>query len=86
MEKIVKESKYDKLANEIEWGNWIHNEGEQNEKYWQISEVLYCRLDWLKEQLESNTLEKDEALQTIEMLQVFVSGIKDEQLKKENAI
>ncbi len=51
-------------------------------QYWEISEVLYCRLDWLKEQLESNTIEKEEALDTISMLQVFVSGITDNQLKR----
>jgi hypothetical protein len=74
--------KYDELVNEIDWSNWVHNEGTPKEKLWEISEVLYCRLDWLKEQLESNTVEIDEAKDTIEMLQIFITGIKDTDLKR----
>src|ERR1035437_2032499 len=69
--------KYDELVNEIAWSNRKHNEGTPKEKPWEISEVLFCRLDWLKEQLESNTVELDEAIDTIKMLQIFISGIKD---------
>jgi hypothetical protein len=60
--------KYDELVNEIDWSNWKHNEGTPKEKLWEISEVLYCRLDWLKEQLESNTVELDEAKDTIKTM------------------
>ena len=72
--------KYDELVNEIDWSNWKHNEGTPKEKPWEISEVLYCRLDWLKEQLESNTVELDEAKDTIKMLQTFITGIKDKDI------
>ena len=74
--------KYDELAGEIDWSNWKHNEGEPTEKPWEISEVLFCRLDWLKEQIESGTVEKDEAKDTINMIQTFITGIKDKDLRK----
>jgi hypothetical protein len=83
-------SKYEELVNAITWDNWekttdkgeliFKKNGEQD--FFQISEVLYCRLDWLKEQIQSDTIEKEEALDTIEMLQIFVSGIKDTQIKR----
>jgi hypothetical protein len=85
-EEFFMETKYDRLADEINWENWEHDgkrsgKGE-TEKYFQISEVLYCRLDWLKEQIETGTVDEDEALDTIRMAQDMISGIKDSQLKK----
>ena len=85
-EEFFMENKYDRLANEINWENWEH-EGKKSgkgeaKKYFQISEVLYCRLDWLREQIETGTVDKDEAFDTIKMTQDIISGIKDSQLKK----
>ena len=68
--------KYDELVKKIDWSNRVHNEGKPTEKPWEISEVLFCRLDWLKEQIESGTVEKDEAKDPIEMIQTFITGIK----------
>jgi len=84
VEKTVSKSKYEKLVNEIIWDNWEKTELDKagNVKYWEISEVLYCRLDWLKEQIKSDTVEKDEVLDTISMLQILISGITDNQLKR----
>ena len=83
-EKTVIESRYEKLVNKITWDNWEKTEldGKGNIQHWEISEVLYCRLDWLKEQIKSDTIEKDEALETIKMAQVLISGITDNQLKR----
>ena len=83
-EKTVIESRYEKLVNKITWDNWEKTEldGKGNIKHWEISGVLYCRLDWLKEQIKSDTIEKDEALETIKMAQVLISGITDNQLKR----
>jgi hypothetical protein len=74
--------KYDELIREIDWSNWKHNEGMPTEKPCEISEVLFCSLDWLKEQIESGTVEKDEAKYTINMIQTFITGIKDKDLRK----
>jgi hypothetical protein len=74
--------KYEQLVNLIEWDNWTH---ENSGKQWQISEVLHCRLDWLKEQISTNTIDKEEALSTIEMIQIFVEGIKDKDIKNKRS-
>lgn len=84
MKKTANETKYERLVGAIEWDNWTKTEPDKTGEvqHWAISEVLYCRLDWLKEQIQSGTLEQDEALDTINMLQILISGITDNQLKR----
>lgn len=76
-----RETKLERLTNMIEWDNW---ENESDESYMEISEVLYSRLEWIKEQIEDSDIDKDgkeEAYETIEMLEILLEGMKDKEIK-----
>jgi hypothetical protein len=84
--KVKQVSKLNLLSASIEWENWHDDEAEQSSKntaaqiYFPVSGVVYSRLQWLKEQIASGDIEIDEALETIEMAQVMVDGVKDNDL------
>ena len=75
--------KYALLTDCIEWENWHDDEAEQKtdeQVFLPISGVVYSRLQWLKEQIESGDIDTDEALETIELAQVMVDNVPDRDL------
>jgi hypothetical protein len=62
------------VSQQIEWYNW---KDETTGNHWEVSEVLYCRLGWILEQIKSGNLDKQEATDTLKMTQEFIETITD---------
>ena len=68
------------LNNEISWDNWQGEKG----KYFEIEDVFYSRLEWLRDFINNNTIvdDKEEHFETIDML---IKYLKASQIyRKEN--
>lgn len=57
----------------IDWENWTHMNG----KHWDICQVLYCKLDWVRENLTD-----DELIETIDRVQEIITRLDEKQLAK----
>lgn len=56
------------LESQIDWENW--REDESPHKFYKVSGVLYSRLEWLREQINSGgEIDAEEAKDTISMCQ-----------------
>jgi len=69
----------EKLIMDITWENW-ENEEKPNEHF-TLEQVLYCKMEWLKEYLESLVDEDDEDatehFDTIDYITAYMSGIQN---------
>lgn len=78
--------------NLINWENWVVDKDytgkSKDGEYWDITEVLYCKLDWIKERLEEdnqyNSEEDDnsEFVEALEIVQKILEKLDEEKLKK----
>ena len=79
---MTNKEKFDSLLQKIEWNNWQHcdadNEPIEN-NYWDITEVLRCKLNWL---IQDANLENDEHLDTIKQVQTLLELLNEEKIKK----
>lgn len=70
------------LISQIEWDNWkiddetYTDKARDEEKYWQIQEVLHCKLNWI---LEEENL-KEESIETIKQVQQLLELINEDDL------
>lgn len=75
--------------NLINWENWIvdkdYSGKSKDGEYWDITEVLYCKLDWIKERLKEDKNQEDdnsEFIETLEIVQKILEKLDEEKLKK----
>ena len=47
----------EEISQEISWDNW---KDEETEKYWEVPEVLFCKLQWIIEKLQEDDQYNDE--------------------------
>ena len=47
----------EEISQEISWDNW---KDEETGKYWEVPEVLYCKLSWVIERLSEDDQFNDE--------------------------
>jgi hypothetical protein len=74
MTKIsINEEQLSELSAEINWENWQGEDGE----YFPITGVLYSRVEWLRDHLNSqpDSEEKEEHIETLDMLAKFLDAI-----------
>lgn len=73
------------VSQEISWDNWKDDE---TGNYWSVPEVLYCKLQWLKERLieddQYNDEENDnsEFIDTITQCSKLLETLDDNGIKK----
>jgi len=65
-----------KIINNITWSNWELEEcdsgySDKEIKYWSTNAVLFNRIEWIKESLDTN--EDSETLDTLEMLEMVLN-------------
>lgn len=65
------------VSNQIDWDNWDNWKNETTGNHWEVSEVLYCRLGWILEQIKNGNIDKQEATDTLNMTQEFIEGLTD---------
>ena len=65
------------ISEEINWDNWKEEPCSGEKEIWEVPEVLFCRLDWLKEQLldSLDSDEYDEAEDTIRWCQMLLERL-----------
>ena len=74
----------DNIISEINWDNWKVDEdykGKSKDEYWDLSEVLYCKLNWIKELIQQYEGEDGEEIDTINQMQALLELIDEEKLK-----
>lgn len=78
---MTNKEKFDRLLNEINWENWQKEDAdcELIDEPFDITEVFYCKLQWIKEDLSLN---KEEHLDTIEQIQTLLSLLDEEKIKR----
>lgn len=59
------------IAQDINWDNFTDK---GTSELWKTSQVLYCRLDWVKDNLPDDE-DNEELQETIELLQELVESI-----------
>lgn len=82
----------DNLTGEIDWDNWERDDIEAPRRtYFDLCEVLHCKLDWIRDRMELDCTDKDnedaglsEHIDTIRQVQDLL-GLLDEK-KIRNAI
>lgn len=63
-----------KLSREFEWDNWKN----ENDEYWTVPQVLYCKLEWLEEYLNDFIDEDSEHLDTIDQVKKLLNILSNE--------
>lgn len=78
---MTNEEKFIELSQDFDWENWQHEDadGEKIDSYWDITEVLWCKLNWL---IEDANLENDEHLDTIRQVQTLLELLNEEKIKR----
>jgi hypothetical protein len=61
------------------WDNW---QDEETGEPWDICQVLHCKLEWLKEQLDPTAHEDAEHLDTIGYVQDILGMLGEKKLRK----
>jgi len=64
---MTKKEKSQSIIDSIEWSNWKREDG----TYWTTNEVLYCKIQWIKEELG----EDSEHIDTLEQLESVLNLI-----------
>lgn len=67
------------------WDNWEQDaeyDGNGKDGYWDICEVLHCKLEWLKEQLDADNDDDQEHLDTIDYVQDLLGMLDEKKLRK----
>lgn len=72
--ELTNKEKFTELLNTQIWDNWINEEDKS--KYWDLFEVFYCKLDWLKEAIEFNE-ELEEHIELLTNLQTVVQMLSE---------
>lgn len=68
----------EEISQEISWDNW---KDEETGKYWEVTEVLYCKLGWIEDVLR-DIEENDEFLETIYQCKKLLETLNDNGVKK----
>lgn len=71
-------NKLEEIIKEQNWDNWKKEEGLK--EYWDICEVLWCKLGWVME--EYDIKEESEHFDTIVQVQKLLSLLNEEKLKQ----
>ena len=75
---MTNKEKYDNLISEINWYNW-HNK--ENNKYFDLSEVLYLRLEWIKDYFSIDDEDNSEHINTIDIVQQLLQLLDEKKIK-----
>lgn len=74
-----------KISQEITWDNWIEDQDGKyltdengNYKYWKVTQVLFCKLEWIKKNLSDDD---DEHFDTIEQIQDLLTAMSKDDYK-----
>lgn len=72
MEKVI--TALQALIPDISWDNWVK---EETGEHWKVTEVLYCKLDWVIEELMSRNEDGDldEHLDTLSAVQGVIEAL-----------
>lgn len=80
------DKKLEDLINEISWDNWKVEEDYKGKskdgEYWDITEVLYCKLEWLKELVKEEIENNEEEIDTVNQVQKLLELIDESKIRK----
>lgn len=67
-----------KLSGKIIWENWATEETQKDGSpvYMKVTEVLYSRLEWMRDLMNEDEDENAEHIETIDMVQQLLAAIK----------
>ena len=68
----------EEISQEISWDNW---KDEETGKYWEVPEVLFCKLGWIEDVIR-DIEENDEFLETIYQCKKLLETLDDNGVKK----
>ena len=70
----------EEISQEISWDNW---KDEETEKYWEVPEVLFCKLQWVIERLSQEDEDINSALiDALIQCQKLLETLDDNGIKK----
>lgn len=74
--------KFDNLIKDINWENWEKETEQCDEQveYFDLCEVLYNKLEWVKENI-ANNIEDEEHYDTLTEVQILLSLLSEKKIK-----
>jgi len=73
------ENKLAEISQGISWDNWTKED--KPDEFWKVTEVLYCQLDWVKENLPPEDDDNYEFHDTITKVQELLTAMGQDDFK-----